>query len=132
VQVPDDPAAADVNHVLSDVRAVVGDALEVLSDHDVRQVRLGARPVAFELAEDFLHDLAVQRVYGVVAPQPAYDAGKGLESTTGGTARRDVVSGLAGDIDYFPQDASRTMNSTRRFFSLPSGVVLSAMGLSSP
>ncbi len=33
---------------------------------------------------------------------------------------------------HLPQEASRTMNSTRRFFSLPSGVPLSAMGLSSP
>ena len=66
-EVPDDAAGVNVDDVFGDVSAVVGDALEVLGDHDVAKLGVGLLAVGFHEADHVLDDLVIESVHDVVA-----------------------------------------------------------------
>src|SRR5690606_35240535 len=60
--VADDLAGLDVDDVLGDVRAVVADPLQVLGDHDVREVAIDMRALPPHVRQRLLHDPRVQGI----------------------------------------------------------------------
>jgi hypothetical protein len=57
----------DVDDILGDVGAVVGDAFEVFGDHDVAEVGGGLLAVGFHQADHVLDDLVIKGIDDVVA-----------------------------------------------------------------
>jgi hypothetical protein len=76
VHMADDPAGVDVDNILGNVGAVIGDALQILGDHDVAQIRGGFLAIGFHQANHVLHDLVIESIDYVVALEDV--AGEGL------------------------------------------------------